>query len=120
MRIFYQAVIGVFLLVVVAGTIACGAAATADFVVPSSITLKHSHEVIISGANVDNPPAASVIITSSSNGSPAHVHTITLTPQNYQDIKNSKTVVVTSSAAADGHTHTFSITKPLVDTQTPY
>jgi hypothetical protein len=50
MRIFYQAVIGVLLLVVVARVIACGAAAT----------------------------------------------------------------------AADGHTHTFSITKPLVDTQTPY
>jgi hypothetical protein len=76
--------------------------------------------VIISGANVDNPPAANVTITSSSNGSPAHTHTITLTPKNYQDIKNSLTVVVTSSPAADGHTHTFSITRPLIDTQTPY
>ena len=42
-------------------SVACGAAATADFIVASSLALKHSHEVLISGANVDNPPATPTV-----------------------------------------------------------
>jgi hypothetical protein len=83
---------------------------TADFIVTSSVTGNHTHNVTISGTDVDNPPVSKTI---TSDGT-SHTHTITLTQQDYQSIKSGKTVTVTSSSSGTpAHTHTFTITKPV-------
>jgi hypothetical protein len=77
-----------------------------DIIVTSSVSAGHSHEVTISGADIENPPAAGRTIDTTYNS--GHSHTITLTQQDYETIKNGGEVTVTSSSSG-GHTHTFVI-----------
>lgn len=102
-------VISLVVLLLTAGLIGGGCSkATADITVTSSVTLGHTHQVTISAADIDNPPAtAQTINTTSANG---HYHTITLSPEDYQTLKNGGTVTVTTSVV-NGHTHTFTIQK---------
>jgi hypothetical protein len=77
------------------------------------VTLGHSHQVTISGADIDNPPTGGKTITTTTYVDSyynSHSHTITLTQQDYQTIKNGGTVTVTTSEV-NGHTHTFTIKK---------
>ena len=74
----------------------------------SSVNSGHSHQVTISIADIENPPATDKTIdTTSASG---HKHTITLTTQDYESIKNGNEVTVTSSLVSR-HTHTFVIKK---------
>jgi hypothetical protein len=85
-------------------------AATADFTVTSSSDLAHTHNVVISGKDVDAPPAADKILTS--DGA-SHTHKITITPAMYQSVKAGQAVtVISTSDGATPHTHTFTIKKP--------
>ena len=83
-------------------------ASSGDIKVTSSINSSHSHEVTISGTDIESPPATDKTIDTSSSG--GHKHTITLTSQEYQSIKDGTEVTVTSSSSG-GHTHTFNIKK---------
>jgi hypothetical protein len=109
-------VLGVMLAVLLsAGVLSCGgkSVSTGDITVTSSVSIAHSHQVTISGADIDNPPAGGRTITTTSYGDyyiNSHSHTITLTQQDFQTIKNGGTVTVTTSVALD-HTHTFTIKK---------
>ncbi|HEX7476012.1 MAG TPA: hypothetical protein VF318_08620 [Dehalococcoidales bacterium] len=88
--------------------------ATVDFRVTSSVTANHTHNVTISGTDVDNPPASKTITTDGTS----HTHTITLTQQDYQSLKNGQAITVTTSASGTPpHTHTFTIQKPVQQTQ---
>jgi hypothetical protein len=87
----------------------CAAAGTPDFTITSSIDANHSHKVVVSGADVDNPPITKTITSDGAN----HTHTITLSKQDYEAIKKGQEITLTSSS--DGsvpHTHTFKIKKP--------
>ena len=86
---------------------------TGDITVTSTVTLAHSHQVTISGTDIDNPPSANKTINTTEYGTAGyggHYHTITLTPQDYQTIKDGGTVIVTTSVV-NGHTHDFTIKK---------
>lgn len=100
----------VALLIGSAMSVACSkkSASPGDITVTSSVNSGHSHDVTISGADIDNPPAADK--TLDTTYSAGHIHTITLTPQDYESIKSGSEVTVTSSLNA-GHTHTFVIKK---------
>jgi len=82
-------------------------ASSGDMTVTSSIDSGHSHQVTISGTDIERPPATDKTIDTTSTG---HKHTITLTSQDYQSIKDGNEVTVTSSSNS-GHTHTFKIKK---------
>jgi Putative Ig domain len=81
---------------------------TSDITVTSSISQGHTHQVTISGADIDNPPSANKTINTTTSS--YHYHTITLTPQDYQTLKDGGEVTVTTSLV-NGHTHTFAIKK---------
>ena len=86
---------------------------TSDIMVTSSATPGHSHQVTISGADIDNPPTGGKTIATTTYVDSyynSHSHTITLTQQDYQPIKNGGTVTVATSEV-NGHTHTFTIKK---------
>ncbi len=107
-------------LVLMLGSFACSSAIL-DFTVKSSVDFNHSHDVTIKGADVDNPPANPVTITSTATGGTPHTHTITLSKADYQSIKDGKTVsVVSSPFPANNHTHTFDIKKPMATTGSTY
>jgi hypothetical protein len=94
------------------GAFACLPAATgSDFTITSSVNYNHSHDITIKGANIDNPPSAPIIITSTNTGNPPHTHTVTLSKADYQSLKDGKTVTVECSSAGN-HTHTFNIKRP--------
>ena len=99
---------GLLVLGTLAG-LACSkkSASSGDITVTSSIDSGHSHQVTISGTDIENPPATDKTIDTTSTG---HKHTITLTSQEYQSIKDGTEVTVTSSSSS-GHTHTFKIKK---------
>jgi len=100
-------------LVLILGSFACSSATTSDFTVASSVDFNHSHDVTIKGADIDNPPANPVTITSTATGATPHTHTIVLSQADYQSIKDGKTVsIVSSPFPANNHTHTFNIKKP--------
>ena len=104
-------VLGVMLVVLLsAGVLSCGgkSASTGDITVTSSVSAGHSHQVTISGADIDNPPTGGKTITTTYVN--FHTHTITLSQQDYQTIKNEGTVTVTTSEV-NGHSHTFTIKK---------
>ena len=103
-------VLGVMLAVLLsAGVLSCGKSASpGDITVTSSVSAGHSHQVTISGADINNPPTGGKTISTTYVNS--HTHTITLTQQDYQTIKNGGTVTVTTSEV-NGHTHTFTIKK---------
>jgi len=82
-------------------------ASSGDMTVTSSIDSGHSHQVTISGTDIESPPPTDKTIDTTSTG---HKHTITLTSQDYQSIKDGNEVTVTSSSNS-GHTHTFKIKK---------
>lgn len=81
---------------------------TSDITVTSSVSQGHTHQVTVSGADIDNPPSVDKTIDTTSSS--YHYHTITLTPQDYQTLKNGGEVTVTTSLVS-GHTHTFTIKK---------
>ncbi len=111
-----KSLIGLLVLGVVAllfsGVLSCGKSTSpGDITVTSSVssvTGDHSHQVTISGSDIDNPPAGGRTITTTYVN--YHSHTITLTQQDFQTIKDGGTVNVTTSEAS-GHTHTFTIKK---------
>ena len=93
------------------GGVACSnspAAGQEDITAISSVDAGHSHDVTISGADIENPPAANKIINTTYDD--GHRHTITLTQQDYQTLKDGGVVTVTDSLVA-GHTHTYAISK---------
>lgn len=95
--------------IVLLGGLACGDGATKDITVTSSTVHNHSHNVTISGANVDDPPSGKTL-TTTEDGAVPHTHTITLSKQDYEAIKEGQEVTVASSAfPGDNHTHTFVI-----------
>ena len=106
------ATISVLALVLVGGLVgsACSkkSASTGDITVTSSVNAGHTHQVTISGADINNPPAADKTIDTSYSG--GHRHTITLRTQEYKSIKNGNEVTVESSSVS-GHTHAFTIKK---------
>jgi hypothetical protein len=79
-----------------------------DIIVTSSVDAGHTHDVTISGADIENPPAAGKTIDTTYNS--GHRHTVTLTQQDYQTIKDGGEVTVTDSLFG-GHTHTYVIHK---------
>ena len=104
-------VVGLIVSLLVFGGVACSkspAAGQGDITVTSSVNAGHSHQVTISGADIENPPAAGKTIDTTSNS--GHSHTVTLTQQDYQSIKNGGEVTVNASSSG-GHIHTFVITK---------
>ena len=99
---------GLLVVGILAG-LACSkkSASSGDITVTSSIDAGHSHQVTISGTDIESPPATDKTIDTTSTG---HKHTITLTSQDYQSIKDGNEVSVTSSSNS-GHTHTLNIKK---------
>ena len=89
-------------------TVSATATGQENITVTSSIDAGHSHDVTISGADIENPPAADDTIDTTYSG--GHRHTITLTRQDYESIKNGDEVTVISSSSG-GHAHTFVIAK---------
>ncbi len=79
-----------------------------DITITSSVNAGHIHDITISGADIENPPAGGKTIDTTYNG--GHRHTVTLTQQDYQTIKDGGVVTVTDSLVA-GHTHTYVIHK---------
>ena len=79
-----------------------------DITITSSVNAGHTHDITISGADIENPPAGGKTIDSTYNS--GHRHTVTLTQQDYQTIKDGGVVTVTDSLVA-GHTHTYVIHK---------
>jgi ABC-type glycerol-3-phosphate transport system substrate-binding protein len=79
-----------------------------DITVTSSVNAGHTHNITISGTDIENPPAGGKTIDTTYNS--GHRHTITLTQQDYQTIKDGGVVTVTDSLVA-GHTHTYVIHK---------
>lgn len=104
------AIVGMLLMVLVGSAIglACSkkSASPGDITIASSVNSGHTHDVTISGADIDNHPAADKTIDTTYSG--GHRHTITLTLQDYESIKNGDEVSVTSTSDA-GHTHVFDI-----------
>ena len=79
-----------------------------DITITSSVNAGHIHDITISGADIENPPAGGKTIDTTYNS--GHRHTVTLTQQDYQTIKDGGVVTVTDSLVA-GHTHTYVIHK---------
>ena len=79
-----------------------------DIIVTSSVDAGHTHDVTISGTDIENLPAAGKTIDTTYNS--GHRHTLTLTQQDFETIKNGGEVTVTDSLAG-GHTHTYVIHK---------
>ena len=79
-----------------------------DVTVTSSVNAGHTHDVTISGADIENPPAAGKTIDTTYNS--GHRHTLTLTQQDFETIKNGGEVTVTDSLFGS-HTHTYVIQK---------
>ena len=90
--------------------LACSKKSTSagDITVTSSINAGHSHDVTISGTDINTPPAADKTIDTTYSA--GHTHTITLTTEDYQSIQSGNEVTVVSSSVS-GHTHTFVIKK---------
>ncbi|MBI2958504.1 MAG: hypothetical protein HYY32_06635 [Chloroflexi bacterium] len=114
-RSFLLGSIGVTTFIVAAGGMVqaiagCAKKKTADFIVASSTDFNHSHNITISGADVDSPPSAGKTITS--DGA-THTHQAVLTKAHFASIGKGEQVVVTSTATGTTpHTHTFTIKKP--------
>ena len=106
----FALVVAMVVLLVAGGatSLACSkkSTSTGDVTLTSSVNAGHSHDVTISGADIESPPAADKTIDTTYSA--GHRHTITLTPQDYESIKNGGEVTVTSSSVG-GHTHTFVI-----------
>jgi hypothetical protein len=106
------ATVSVLLLVLVGGlvSLACSkkSATTGDITVTSSVNAGHTHQVTISGTDINNPPAADKTIDTTYSA--GHFHTIILTTQDYESIQSGNEVTVVSSSVS-GHTHTFVIKK---------
>jgi hypothetical protein len=106
------AAVSVLVLVLVGSLVglACSKKSTSagDLTVTSSVNAGHTHQVTISGTDINNPPAADKTIDTTYSA--GHRHTITLTTQDYETIKNGGEVTVESSSVS-GHTHTFVIKK---------
>jgi hypothetical protein len=79
-----------------------------DITVTSSVNAGHTHDVTISGADIENPPTAGKTIDTTYNS--GHRHTLTLTQQDFEAIKNGGEVTVTDSLFGS-HTHTYVIHK---------
>ncbi|MFA5367360.1 MAG: hypothetical protein WC333_05730 [Dehalococcoidia bacterium] len=79
-----------------------------DITVTSSVDAGHTHDVTISGADIENPPDANRTINTTFDD--GHRHTLTLIPQDYQTLKDGGVVTVTDSLVT-GHTHTYVISK---------
>ena len=79
-----------------------------DITITSSVNAGHTHDVTISGADIENPPAAGKTIDTTYNS--GHRHTLTLTQQDFETIKNGGEVTVTDSLFGS-HTHTYIIHK---------
>ena len=79
-----------------------------DITITSSVNAGHTHDVTISGADIENPPAAGKTIDTTYNS--GHRHTLTLTQQDFETIKNGGEVTVTDSLFGS-HTHTYVIHK---------
>ena len=103
-------VLGVMLAVLLsAGVLSCGKSGLpGDITVTSSVDAGHSHQVTISGADIDNPPTGGKTV--STTYVDFHSHSITVTQQDYQTIKNGGTLTMTTSEV-NGHTHTSTIKK---------
>jgi hypothetical protein len=118
-RLFSTMAIG--LIVIMLSITACGNSGNAsgtgtptatisigDITVTSSVNAGHTHDITISGADIENPPAAGKTIDTIYNS--GHRHTVTLTQQDYQTLKDGGEVTVNDSLVA-GHTHTYVIHK---------
>ncbi|MFA5375659.1 MAG: hypothetical protein WC455_07910 [Dehalococcoidia bacterium] len=79
-----------------------------DITITSSVNAGHTHDITISGADIENPPAGGKTIDTTYNS--GHRHTVTLTQQDYQTIKEGGVVTVTDSLFGS-HTHTYVIHK---------
>jgi hypothetical protein len=79
-----------------------------DITVTSSVNAGHTHDVTISGADIENPPAGGKTIDTTYNS--GHRHTLTLTQQDFETIKNGGEITVTDSLFGS-HTHTYVIHK---------
>jgi hypothetical protein len=79
-----------------------------DITVTSSFDAGHTHDVTISGADIENPPVGGKTIDTTYDG--GHRHTLTLTQQDFETIKNGGEVTVTDSLFGS-HTHTYVIKK---------
>jgi len=79
-----------------------------NITITSSFDAGHTHDVTISGADIENPPAVNRTINTTYDD--GHRHTITLTQQDYQTIKDGSEVTVIDSRVG-GHTHTYVIKK---------
>lgn len=106
------ATVSLLVLVLVGSLVGLGcskkSASTGDITVTSSVNAGHTHDVTISGTDINNPPAAGKTIDTTYSG--GHRHTITLTTQDYESIQSGNEVTVESSSVS-GHTHTFVIKK---------
>jgi len=106
------ALIVIMALLVVGGAMssACSkkSASAGDITVTSSVNAGHTHQVTISGTDINNPPAADKTIDTTYSA--GHFHTIILTTQDYESIQSGNEVTVVSSSVS-GHTHTFVIKK---------
>ena len=103
--------VGLVVSLLACGGLACSkapAVGQGDIMVTSSVDAGHSHQVTISGADIENPPASGKTIDTTSNS--GHRHTVTLTQQEYESIKNGGEVTINASSSG-GHIHTFVITK---------
>src|SRR5512137_472200 len=93
------ATVSLLVLVLVGSLVGLGcskkSASTGDITVTSSVNAGHTHDVTISGTDINSPPAADKTITTTFAA--GHSHTITLTPQDYESIKAGGEVSVTSS-----------------------
>ena len=79
----------------------------------SSADLNHSHEVTLSGDDIDNPPYDYRLIMTSVAGASPHMHTIKITFRDFNAIKSGRSMgFATSPAPADNHRHKFEIKKP--------
>lgn len=74
----------------------------------SSTDQGHSHTVIISQSEIENPPAGG--ISRSTSSSDGHTHTFSMTQAELQSVKSGNTVEVSDSVVS-GHSHTYQITK---------
>ncbi len=74
----------------------------------SSSTNGHTHTVIISQSEIENPPAGG--ISRSTSSSDGHTHTFSMTQAELQSVKSGNTVEVSDSVVSN-HSHTYQITK---------
>ncbi len=106
-----------FLTLLMLGVTGCGSSTTPppgggtsrSFVSTSSNA--HSHSVVIQRAEVETPPAAGIMKTTSSTS--AHTHSFAMTEAELTTVNDGTAVVVTSGSSPTGgdHTHNFTISK---------